>query len=156
MRRGWSGDAERAGLLPVPPAELTARRRADITRTLPVSGTFTALQREVYEIVLAAQQAALAQIGPGQPFRGYHRAIAQVLAAGLEQLGVLPVSAAESLRQDCGLHRRWTLCAPGHMLGLDVPAQPALCGEHRHLRTWIRDQGVKAAATCAVSSELRT
>jgi Xaa-Pro aminopeptidase len=101
-------------------AETAALYTADITRTLPVSGAFTALQREVYEIVLAAQQAALAQIGPGQPFRGYHRAIAEVLAAGLEQLGVLPVSAAESLREDCGLHRRWTLCAPGHMVGLDV------------------------------------
>jgi Xaa-Pro aminopeptidase len=85
-----------------------------------VSGTFTAVQHEVHEIVFAAQQAALAEIAPGKPFRGYHRAVAQVLAAGLEQLGVLPVSAAESLREDCGLHRRWTLCAPGHMLGLDV------------------------------------
>jgi len=101
-------------------AETETLYTADITRTLPASGTFTALQREVYEIVLAAQQAALAQIGPGKPFRGYHRAVAEVLAAGLEQLGVLPVSAAESLREDCGLHRRWTLCAPGHMLGLDV------------------------------------
>jgi Xaa-Pro aminopeptidase len=101
-------------------AETGTLYTADITRTLPVSGTFTAIQREVYEIVLAAQQAALAEIGPGKPFRGYHRAVAQVLAAGLEQLGVLPVSAAESLRADSGLHRRWTLCAPGHMLGLDV------------------------------------
>jgi Xaa-Pro aminopeptidase len=101
-------------------AETGTLYTADITRTLPVSGAFTALQREVYEIVFAAQQAALAEIGPGKPFRGYHRAIAQALAAGLEQLGVLPVSATESLREDCGLHRRWTLCAPGHMLGLDV------------------------------------
>lgn len=101
-------------------AETAALYTADVTRTLPVSGAFSAVQREVYEIVFAAQQAALAQIAPGLPFRGYHRAVAQTLAAGLEQLGVLPVSAAESLREDCGLHRRWTLCAPGHMLGLDV------------------------------------
>jgi Xaa-Pro aminopeptidase len=101
-------------------AETPALYTADITRTFPVSGTFTALQREVYEIVLDAQQAALAEIAPGKPFRGYHRAVARVLATGLEQLGVLPVSAAESLREDSGLHRRWTLCAPGHMLGLDV------------------------------------
>jgi Xaa-Pro aminopeptidase len=38
----------------------------------------------------------------------------------LADLGVLPVSAAESLQPDSGLHRRWTLCSPGHMLGLDV------------------------------------
>ncbi len=101
-------------------AETDTLYTADITRTLPVSGTFTAIQREVYEIVLAAQQAALAEIAPGKAYRDYYRAIAHVLADGLEQLGVLPVSAADSLREDSGLHRRWTLCAPGHMLGLDV------------------------------------
>jgi Xaa-Pro aminopeptidase len=101
-------------------AETATLYTADITRTLPVSGTFTAVQREVYEIVLAAQQAALAEIAPGKPYRDYYRTIAQVLATGLERLGVLPVSAAESLREDCGLHRRWTLCSPGHMVGLDV------------------------------------
>jgi Xaa-Pro aminopeptidase len=101
-------------------AETETRYTADITRTLPVSGTFTAAQREVYEIVLAAQDAALAEIAPGQPYRAYYRVIAEVLATGLERLGVLPVSAAESLHEDCGLHRRWTLCSPGHMVGLDV------------------------------------
>jgi Xaa-Pro aminopeptidase len=101
-------------------AETETLYTADITRTLPVSGTFTAIQREVYEIVLAAQEAALPEIGPGKAYRDYYRAVAQVLADGLEQLGVLPVSAAESLAEDCGLHRRWTLCSPGHMLGLDV------------------------------------
>jgi Xaa-Pro aminopeptidase len=101
-------------------AETRTRYTADITRTLPVSGTFTAPQREVYDIVLAAQQAAIDAIRPGQPFRGYHRAAAEVLAGGLEKLGVLPVPAVESLHEDSGLHRRWTLCAPGHMLGLDV------------------------------------
>ncbi|MBO0772347.1 MAG: aminopeptidase P family protein [Actinobacteria bacterium] len=114
---------------PLPPGELIvldagAETRtlytADVTRTYPVSGTFTAAQRDVYDIVLAAQQEALGVIRPGQPFRGYHRAVAAALAAGLEKLGVLPVPAAESLREDSGLHRRWTLCAPGHMLGLDV------------------------------------
>jgi Xaa-Pro aminopeptidase len=115
-------------------AETGTLYTADLTRSLPVSGSFTAAQREVYEIVFAAQQAGLAEIGPGQPFRGYHRAVARALATGLEQLGVLPVSAAESLREDCGLHRRWTLCAPGHMLGLDVhdcgdaPAQSYIDG----------------------------
>jgi Xaa-Pro aminopeptidase len=101
-------------------AETPTLYTADLTRTLPVSGEFTALQREVYEIVFTAQQEALAEIAPGRQYRDYYRVIARVLATGLEQLGVLPVSAAESLREDCGLHRRWTLCSPGHMLGLDV------------------------------------
>lgn len=93
---------------------------ADVTRTLPVSGRFTALQRRVYEIVLAAQDAALLMVRPGQPFRAFYAESARVLAEGLADLGVLPVSAAESLAPDSGLHRRWTLCSPGHMLGLDV------------------------------------
>ena len=101
-------------------AETRSLYTADITRTLPVSGRFSARQREVYQIVLAAQDAALAAIGPGQPFRGYYRAVERVLADGLAGLGLLPVPAAESLREDCGLHRRWTVCAPGHMIGLDV------------------------------------
>lgn len=93
---------------------------ADVTRTFPVSGRFTPLQRRVYEIVLAAQDAALLMVRPGQPFRAFYAESARVLAEGLADLGVLPVSAEESLAPDSGLHRRWTLCSPGHMLGLDV------------------------------------
>jgi len=101
-------------------AETDTLYTADITRTMPISGRFTGLQREVYEIVLAAQDAAIDAVRPGRPFRDYHRAAARVLAEGLHGLDLLPVPAEESLREDCGLHRRWTLCAPGHMLGLDV------------------------------------
>ena len=93
---------------------------ADVTRTFPVSGRFSAMQRRVYGYVLAAQEAGLAALRPGADFREYHRACARALADALEDLGVLPVTAAESLQPDCGLHRRWTLCAPGHMMGLDV------------------------------------
>jgi len=101
-------------------AETRALYTADVTRTFPVSGRFSALQRQVYAYVLAAQEAGFTQLRPGADFRAYHRACAEVLAAGLEELGVLPVTAKESLEPDCGLHRRWTLCAPGHMMGLDV------------------------------------
>jgi len=100
--------------------ELSSLYTADVTRTFPVSGRFSPLQRQVYEIVLAAQEAGLAKLRPGADFKVFYPACARVLAEGLEALGVLPVSAAESLQPDCGLHRRWTLCAPGHMLGLDV------------------------------------
>jgi Xaa-Pro aminopeptidase len=101
-------------------AETHALYTADVTRTFPISGRFGALQRQVYAYVLAAQEAGFAQLRPGADFRAYHRACAEVLAAGLDDLGVLPVTAKESLEPDCGLHRRWTLCAPGHMMGLDV------------------------------------
>jgi Xaa-Pro aminopeptidase len=100
--------------------ELPSLYTADVTRTFPVGGRYAGLQRQVYEYVLAAQEAGLAELRPGADFKAYHRASTRVLAEGLADLGVLPVSAAESLAPDCGLHRRWTLCAPGHMMGLDV------------------------------------
>ena len=52
---------------------------SDITRTFPVSGRFSAAQREVYEIVLAAQQAAIAAVRPGASFAAYHQAALRVL-----------------------------------------------------------------------------
>jgi Xaa-Pro aminopeptidase len=100
--------------------EVNSLYTADITRTIPVSGRFTTLQREVYEIVWSAQEAALKEVRPGVPFKAFYAASARVLAEGLADLGILPVSAQESLQPDSGLHRRWTLCSPGHMLGLDV------------------------------------
>jgi Xaa-Pro aminopeptidase len=100
--------------------EVDSLYTADVTRTFPVSGQYTGLQRQVYEYVLAAQEAGFAELRPGADFKAFHRASARVLAQGLADLGVLPVSAAESLQPDSGLHRRWTLCAPGHMMGLDV------------------------------------
>ena len=93
---------------------------ADITRTLPVSGTFTTDQRHLYELVYAAQQAGIAAVRPGVPYRDFHVAAMTVLAHGLEDMGILPVSAEEALEKDSGLYRRWTLHGTGHMLGLDV------------------------------------
>lgn len=100
--------------------EMNSLYTADITRTIPMSGRFTSLQRQVYEIVLAAQEAAFLVVRPGLAFKAFYAESARVLAEGLADLGVLPVSAEESLQPDSGLHRRWTLCSPGHMLGLDV------------------------------------
>jgi Xaa-Pro aminopeptidase len=93
---------------------------ADVTRTLPVSGRFTADQRRLYELVYRAQQAAIAEVRPGAAFLDPHRAAMRVLAAGLEELGILPVSAEEALAEDSQLYRRYTLHGTSHMLGLDV------------------------------------
>ncbi|MFF0742223.1 aminopeptidase P family protein [Streptomyces sp. NPDC004111] len=93
---------------------------ADITRTLPLSGRFSPVQRQVYDLVLAAQDAGIAALKPGASFRDFHRECSRVLAEGLADWGVLPVSAEESLRPESGLHRRYSLCSSGHMLGLDV------------------------------------
>jgi Xaa-Pro aminopeptidase len=93
---------------------------ADITRTLPLSGTFSPVQRDVYELVLAAQEAGIAALRPGASFRDFHRAGMRVIAEGLADWGVLRVSADEAMREDSGLYRRYTLCSSGHMLGMDV------------------------------------
>ncbi|MFD9533486.1 aminopeptidase P family protein [Streptomyces sp. NPDC060010] len=86
---------------------------ADITRTLPLSGRFSPVQRQVYELVLAAQDAGMAALRPGAGFRDFHRAAMRVIAEGLAEWGVLKNAAGD-------LHRRYTLCGSGHMLGLDV------------------------------------
>jgi Xaa-Pro aminopeptidase len=93
---------------------------ADLTRTLPVSGSFTQVQREVYDIVASAQRAGFAAIRPGVAFDDVHQACMRVLAEGLSELGILPVSVDEAMAADCVFYRRWTLHGFGHMLGLDV------------------------------------
>ncbi|TXS34401.1 M24 family metallopeptidase [Streptomyces sp. ms191] len=86
---------------------------ADITRTLPLSGRFSPVQRQVYDLVLAAQEAGIAALRPGAAYGDFHRACVRVIAEGLADWGVL-----KNPRGD--LHRRYTLCNSGHMLGLDV------------------------------------
>ncbi|MFJ9766850.1 aminopeptidase P family protein [Streptomyces erythrochromogenes] len=86
---------------------------ADITRTLPLSGRFSPAQRQVYELVLAAQDAGMAALRPGASFGDFHRAGMRVIAEGLAEWGVLKNAEGD-------LHRRYTLCSSGHMLGLDV------------------------------------
>ncbi len=93
---------------------------ADVTRTLPVDGTFTSLQRELYDLVYAAQEAGIEAVRPGVPFLAAHDAAMRVLAHGLDDLGLLPVSAEESLDPDSKVYARWTLHGTSHMLGLDV------------------------------------
>ena len=114
---------------PVTPGELllldmgvegTDLYTADITRTIPVSGTYTGLQRDLYSLVLAAQDAGIAAVRPGARFRDPHHAAMEVLAHGLSDLGLLPVSAEEALAPDSKVYARWTLHSTSHMLGLDV------------------------------------
>lgn len=93
---------------------------ADVTRTLPLSGRFSRIQRQVYELVLAAQNAGIAALRPGARFRDFHRAAMAVIAEGLYDWGVLRITPEEALAPDSGLYRRYTLCSSGHMLGLDV------------------------------------
>jgi len=107
--------------------ELESLYTADITRTFPVNGKFTAAQRDIYDLVWKSQQAGFAACKPGAKFMDITKACHQVLAEGLAALGVLPISAEESMKPDVGLHRRWTIHGVSHMLGLDVHD----CGEAR-------------------------
>ncbi|HEX3929245.1 MAG TPA: aminopeptidase P family protein [Nocardioides sp.] len=93
---------------------------ADVTRTLPVSGTYTTLQRELYDLVHAAQQAGIDAVRPGAPFLAAHHAAMDVLAHGLESLSLLPCSAEEALDPESKVYARWTLHGTSHMLGMDV------------------------------------
>lgn len=100
--------------------EVESLYTADITRTLPINGKFTPAQRKIYTLVYEAQKAGMEAVKPGAKFRDFHHAAMAVLAKGLEEMGVLPISAEESLKADVGLHRRWTVHGTGHMLGMDV------------------------------------
>jgi len=100
--------------------ELDSYYTADITRTLPVSGTFTEVQRRVYEAVLEAADAAFAIVKPGIKFREIHAAAMKVIAAKTAEWGFLPVSAEESLSPDQQYHRRYMVHGTSHHLGIDV------------------------------------
>jgi Xaa-Pro aminopeptidase len=100
--------------------ENTSLYTADITRTLPVAGTFSPAQRDLYELVLAAQDAGLAAVRPGAAYSEFHEAAMGVLTHGLEDMGLLPVTAEEALDKGNHTYKRWTLHGTGHMLGLDV------------------------------------
>jgi len=100
--------------------EVESHYTADITRTIPVNGKFNSAQRKIYELVLAAQSAGIAAVKPGAKYRDINNACMKVLAEGLHDLGVLTISAEDSLKPENGLHRRWSVHASGHMLGLDV------------------------------------
>jgi Xaa-Pro aminopeptidase len=93
---------------------------ADVTRTLPVDGRFTQLQRDLYDLVFNAQQAGIEAIRPGVPFLAAHNAAMTILAHGLSDMGLLPVSAEEALDPDSKVYARWTLHGTSHMLGMDV------------------------------------
>jgi len=91
---------------------------ADITRTFPVNGRFSDDQRRVYEIVLAAQKAALAEVRPGAHWNDPHDTAVRVITEGLIELGLL--SGGRDERIDDGSYRRFFMHRVGHWLGRDV------------------------------------
>ncbi|MFC8202420.1 aminopeptidase P family protein [[Kitasatospora] papulosa] len=92
---------------------------ADVTRTLPINGTFSPLQRKIYDAVYEAQEAGIAAVKPGADFRDFHDAAQRILAEKLVEWGLLGDLSVEKVLE-LGLQRRWTLHGTGHMLGMDV------------------------------------
>ncbi|GBG15604.1 Xaa-Pro aminopeptidase [Novimethylophilus kurashikiensis] len=103
---------------------------ADITRTFPVGGRFTPAQRDVYEIVLAAQAAAIEATKPGNHFMDPHDAALKVLAQGMIDLKLLQGSVEGVL--ESGDYRRFYMHRTGHWLGLDVHD----AGEYKEGDAW--------------------
>ena len=100
--------------------ELDSLYTADITRTLPVSGAFTEVQRRVYEAVREAADAAFAIVKPGIRFSEVHAEAMRVIAEKTAEWGLLPVSAEESLQPEAQYHRRYMVHGTSHHLGIDV------------------------------------
>ncbi|MFI2260280.1 aminopeptidase P family protein [Streptomyces tubercidicus] len=101
---------------------------ADVTRTLPVNGRYTDLQRTIYDAVYEAQEAGIAAVKPGAAYRDFHDAAQRVLTEKLVEWGLVEGPVERVL--ELGLQRRWTLHGTGHMLGLDVHDCAAARTEH--------------------------
>ena len=91
---------------------------SDITRTFPVSGKFSAEQKDVYEIVLAAQTAAIAAAKPEQTWDAPHNAALRVLAQGFIDLKLCHGSVDDVLETEC--YKKFYMHRTGHWLGMDV------------------------------------
>ncbi len=91
---------------------------SDITRTYPVGGEFSRRQLELYELVLAAHQAALREVRPGVPFRQPHEKAVEVISAGLLDLGLLAGSVEAIIKEQT--YRQFFMHGTSHWLGLDV------------------------------------
>jgi Xaa-Pro aminopeptidase len=91
---------------------------SDITRTFPVNGRFSPEQRAVYDIVLRANQAAIAQVRPGNDWNAPHEAAVQSVTQGLVRLGLLKGRVSHLVRD--GDYQRFFMHRTGHWLGMDV------------------------------------
>jgi Xaa-Pro aminopeptidase len=103
---------------------------ADITRTFPINGRFSSPQRDAYEIVLAAQSAAIAAVRPGATWDTPHEAAVKVLAQGMIDLGLLSGTVDAAI--ETGAYKRFYMHRTGHWLGLDVHD----AGEYKVDKAW--------------------
>lgn len=99
-------------------AETALGWAADVTRTWPVSGKFSPTQRAIYDVVLAAHDACIDKITPGVEYQDIHLLAAQVMAAGLVDLGILQGDVEDLVARDA--HALFFVHGIGHLIGLDV------------------------------------
>jgi Xaa-Pro aminopeptidase len=105
-------------------AETAMGYAGDLSSTFPVSPTFSARQRTIYEIQLASQRAAVETLAPGVPNRDVHFAAARIIAEGMKDLGLMRGDTDEALA--AGAHAMFFPAGVGHMIGLDVHDMEAL------------------------------
>ncbi|MBK6578192.1 MAG: aminopeptidase P N-terminal domain-containing protein [Sandaracinaceae bacterium] len=91
---------------------------ADVTRTFPVNGTFSPAQRELYEVVLAAQDACIAAVRPGATMDGVHQVAVRVLTEGMVRVGLLKGDVDAAI--ESGAYREFYMHRTSHWLGMDV------------------------------------
>ena len=91
---------------------------SDITRTFPVNGKYSAAQREIYEIVLAAQKAGIRKVKPGNHWNDPHNAAVRAITRGLMEIKLLKGSLARLIKERA--YRKFYMHRTGHWLGLDV------------------------------------
>jgi Xaa-Pro aminopeptidase len=103
---------------------------ADITRTFPVGNKFTSEQKILYELVLKAQEDAIAQVQPGNPYNQFHDTAVRVLVEGLMDLGLLAGDIEEIIKEE--KYKPFYMHRTGHWLGLDVHD----AGVYKHGENW--------------------
>ena len=99
-------------------AESSLHYASDITRTIPAGGKFSPKQKDIYEIVLNAQESSIDAIKPGKKFRDIHLQVARIIADGMKELGLMKGDMDEAL--EAGAHALFFPHGLGHQIGLDV------------------------------------
>ena len=99
-------------------AQTAMNYSSDVTRTIPIGGKFSSRQRDVYNIVLNAQEKCIQAVKPGVEFRDVHLLAGEMLSSGLKEIGLMKGDPAQAAR--AGAHSLFFQCGLGHMMGLDV------------------------------------
>ncbi len=135
-------------------AETQMHYAGDITRTFPVGKTFSSQQRDIYTIVLKAEEDCINQLAPGIAYRDVHCAAAQIIVDGLRDLGLMRGSAEEAVK--AGAHALFMPHGLGHMIGLDVHDMEDLGEDYVGYTSEIMRSGQFGTRSLRLGRELET